>query len=101
MASALVPSETLIHAPPAPYYPDDLLPEIQTMLKALADLEIRYERERARLNSSPEPDEVKKRLLVRLRDRRRRERKPYVERLSVLERRMRAISDLGFSCTIH
>ncbi len=101
MPRAFVPPETLIHTPPAPYYPDDLLPKIQSVLKALADVEIRYERERARLNRSPEPAAVKKRLLARLRDRRRQEREPYVRRLSVLQRRMRAISDLGFSCTIH
>ncbi len=101
MPATFVPSETLIHMPPAPFYPDDLLPEIQSMLKALADMEARYERERDRLNRSPEPAAVKKRLLVRLRDRRRQEWEPYAKRLSVLQRRMRAISDLGFSCTIH
>ena len=101
MLGAFVPFQTLIHMPPAPFYPDDLLPEIQSMLKALADVEVRYERERDRLNRSPEPAAVKKRLLARLRDRRRQEREPYIERLSILQRRMRAISDLGFSCALH
>ncbi len=101
MPRAIVPSETLIHTPSGPYYADDLLPEMQSMLKALADIEVRYEREHDRLSRSPEPDEVKKRLLARLRERRRQEREPYLKRLSLLQHRMRAISDLGFSCAVH
>lgn len=101
MPRAFAPSEILIHAAPAPSHPDDLLPEIQGMLKALADVEVRYERERAHINRSSQPEEVKKRLLSRLRDRRRQEREPYLKRLSVLERQMRTFMDLGFSCMVH
>ena len=101
MSRTFVPSEALIHTPLASSYALDLLPEIQSMLKALADVEIRYKRERDRVSRSSEPDEVKKRALARLRDRRRREREPYVRRLAVLECRMKAISELGFSCAIH
>ncbi len=62
MPRAIVPSETLIHTPSGPFYADDLLPEMQSMLKALADIEVRYEREHDRLSRSPESDKVKKRL---------------------------------------
>ncbi|HEX2556385.1 MAG TPA: hypothetical protein VHL98_22020 [Microvirga sp.] len=101
MPRAFAPSDILMHAPPTPTYPDDLLPEVQGMLKALADVEVRYERERARLSRSPEPETEKKRRLSRLRERRRQEREPYVKRLSVLERRMQAIMGAGFSCMVH
>jgi hypothetical protein len=101
MPRAFVPSETLIPAIPAPSNPDDLLPEIRGLLKALADVEVRCDRERLRLSRSPEPEAVKKRLLARLRERRRQEREPYVKRLLLLERRMHAIMGAGFSCMVH
>ncbi|HEX2136941.1 MAG TPA: hypothetical protein VHG30_13730 [Microvirga sp.] len=95
MLRAFVPPETLIHTPPDPFYPADLLPELQSMLKALADVEVRYERERERLARSSEPDEVRERLLAALERQRRREREPYVRRLSELHARMVAAVDLG------
>ncbi len=101
MPRAFVPSDTLTYSSPTPFYPDDLLPEIRGLLKALADVEVRYERERLRLSRSPEPEAVKKRLLARLRERRRQEREPYVKRLLLLERRMQAIIGAGFSCMVH
>ena len=101
MLHAFVPSEVLIHAPLAPFYPEGLLPELQSMLKALADVEVRYEQDRKRLRRSAEPKETKERLLRDLERRRRRDREPYVKRLAGLQQRMRAISDLGFSCAAH
>ena len=96
MLRAFVPPETLVHTPPDPFYPADLLPELQSMLKALADVEVRYERERERLARSSEPEEVRKRRLGDLEQRRRREREPYLKRLSELQERMFANPDLGF-----
>ena len=51
MLHAFAPSAVLFHTPLAPFYPEELLPELQGMLKALADVELRYERERKRLRS--------------------------------------------------
>ena len=41
--------ESLAPLTQAATYPDDLLPELQTMLAALADLEVRYEKDREQL----------------------------------------------------
>jgi hypothetical protein len=100
MLRAFVPPEILIHTPLAPLYPDELLPELQSLLKALADVEVRYERDRKRLRRSAQP-ETKERLLRDLDERRRRDREPLVKRLAELQQKMRAITDLGFSCAIH
>ncbi len=101
MLHAFVPSEVLVHTLPVPFYPEDLLPEMQGMLKALVDVEVRYEQDRKRLRRLAEPKEVKERLSRDLERRRRREREPYVKRLAELQHRMRAVSDLGFSCAAH
>ena len=95
MLRAFVPPETLVHTPPDPFYPADLLPELQSMLKALADVEVRYERERERLARSLEPEEVRERLLGALEERRRREREPFVKRLSEIQERISADPELG------
>jgi len=41
MRRALVTNEVLVHTPPIPTYPEDLLPELQRLLAALADLDAR------------------------------------------------------------
>ncbi len=101
MPRAFVPSVTLTPMPADPLYPEDLLPEVQRVLKALSDVEVRYELEHDRIAQSHDPDAVKKRLLKQLKDRRRSEREPYVRRLSVLQQRILALSGLGFTCTVH
>ena len=101
MLHAFVPPAPLLHTPLAPFYPEQLLPELQSMLKALADVEVRYELDRKRLRRSAEPKEAKECLLRDLEDRRRREREPYVKRLTQLQQKVRAISDLGFTCAAH
>jgi hypothetical protein len=101
MLHAFAPPKPLLYTPLAPFYPEQLLPELQCMLKALADVEVRFERDRKRLRRSAEADETKKRLLRDLEERRRRDREPFLKRIAELQRKMRAISDLGFSCTAH
>ena len=49
-----------------PFYPDDLLPQLQQALALLADLETRYEIERDYLESWPGPKEVRDHLLAEL-----------------------------------
>ena len=49
-----------------PFYPDDLLPQLQRSLALLADLETRYEIERDHLESWSGPQEVKGHLLAEL-----------------------------------
>jgi hypothetical protein len=101
MPRAFVPSVTLIVTPADPLHPEDLLPEVQRLLKALADVEVCYEQEHDRLVQSSEPDAVKQRLLKQLKDCHRNEREPYVRRLNVLQQRILTQSGLGFSCTVH
>ena len=49
-----------------PFYPDDLLPQLQQTLVILADIEIRYEIERDYLESWSGPKDVKHHLLAEL-----------------------------------
>src|SRR5215207_772021 len=49
-----------------PFYPDDLLPQLQQTLALLADLETRYEIERDHLESWSGPKEIKDHLLAEL-----------------------------------
>ncbi len=101
MLHFFAPSEILFHTPLAPFYPEELLSELQGMLKALADVEVRYERDRKRIQSSAKPNDVKERLSRDLEERRRRDREPFVKRIAEFEEKIRAISDLGFSCAAH
>ena len=79
-------------------YPDDLLPELQIMLAALADLEVRYEKDREQLTAWQGPKAAKGRFAAQLEDRHQREREPYVQRLSDLQHRtitIMALQDIG------
>ncbi len=49
-----------------PFYPDDLLPQLQQTLATLADLQVRYEIERDYLEGWSGPAEVKDRLVAEL-----------------------------------
>ncbi len=49
-----------------PFYPDDLLPQLQQTLGTLADLQVRYEIERDYLEGWSGPAEVKDRLVAEL-----------------------------------
>ncbi|HZI75827.1 MAG TPA: hypothetical protein VFD73_17745 [Gemmatimonadales bacterium] len=50
----------------APFYPDDLLPQLQRTLALLADLELQHEIQRDQLESWSGPRHVKDRLLADL-----------------------------------
>lgn len=65
----------------APFYPDELLPQLQQTLAALADLEMRYEIGRDDVESWSGPRDVKDRLLAELEQGHR----AYRERLGVME----------------
>ena len=72
------------------FYPDGVLPTLQSMFACLADLDVRYEIERDYLEEWPGPDEVKRRLRAALEAGWRREREPIVRRLTRLEEQIRA-----------
>ena len=68
-------------------YPDDLLPELQIMLAALADLEVRYEKDREQLTAWEGPKAAKERFAAQLEECHQRDREPYLQRLSDLQYR--------------
>jgi hypothetical protein len=78
-------------AEPAGWYPDDLLPQLQKTLGALADVELRYEAARERLGHEAGRTSAE----VELEARYRREREPYVQRLEQLQRRIRLLVRSG------
>jgi hypothetical protein len=73
------------------YYPDDLLPKVQETLGALADIELRYEQERARLARLDGPDTARVHARRRLDDERKQERLAFERRLFRLHERMTEI----------
>jgi hypothetical protein len=90
--------ESLAPLTQAVTYPDDLLPELQIMLAALADLEIRYEKDREQLTAWEGPKAAKGWFAAQLENRHQREREPYVQRLSDLQHRtitIMALQDIG------
>jgi hypothetical protein len=64
------------------------LPDLQRTLAALADVELRYEAARERLEH--EPPSIREPFLVEIEARYRRERQPYAQRLEQLRGRVRA-----------
>ena len=70
------------------WYPEDLLPQLQHALAALADVECRYDAEKEELEASPKPGAVKKRLLAGLDEQRRHEKEPLHRKLAELHYRM-------------
>jgi hypothetical protein len=69
-------------------YPSDLTPEIQRALRALADIEARFEADQEGLEHWSGPSPAKQRLLAQLKARHGREREPLVQRLADLQREM-------------
>jgi hypothetical protein len=76
--------ESLAPLTQADTYPDDLLPELQIMLAALADLEVRYEKDREQLTAWEGPKAAKGRFVAQLEERHQRDREPYVQQLTNL-----------------
>ena len=101
MRRAFVTNGILIHTPPVPTYPEDLLPELQRVLAALADLDVRYETEREHLEDWSGPEEVKQRLLADLEQKHRVMREPYAMQVAELERQLAALPLCGLNRVVH
>jgi hypothetical protein len=71
-----------------PWYPADLLPQLQSTLAALADIELRYHSDQEQLQGWAGPEAIKARFAAQLEERYRRERNPYVQRLTELQHLM-------------
>jgi hypothetical protein len=68
-----------------PWYPADLLPQLQSTLAALADIEARYQCDQEQLQGWAGPEAIKMRFAAQLAERYQRERNPYVQRLTELQ----------------
>jgi hypothetical protein len=68
-----------------PSYPADLLPQLQSTLAALADIELRYHSDQEQLQGWGGPEAIKMRFAGQLAERYQRERAPYVRRLAELQ----------------
>src|SRR5215212_2810820 len=101
MRRTFVIPEALAHTPPVPTYPEDLLPKLQRVLAALADLDLRYETERDHLEGWSGPEEAKQHLLAELEQTHRATREPYAMRVAELERQLAALPLCGFNRVVH
>jgi len=100
MRRALVTNEVLVHTPPIPTYPEDLLPELQRLLAALADLDAR-ETKRDHLEEWSGPEEVKQRLLADLEQKYRATREPHAMHVAEAERQIAALPRCGLNRVLH
>ncbi len=74
--------------PPTRVDPADLTPKIQSILAALADVETRYETQRAQVEHWTGPAAWKARLRAGVEARHMRDRQPLVQHLAYLQREM-------------
>lgn len=71
-----------------PWYPADLLPQLQSTLAALADIELHCHSDQEQLQGWAGPEAIKTRFIAQLAERYQRERTPYVRRLAELQHLM-------------
>jgi hypothetical protein len=84
-----------------PFYPDDLLPQLQQTLATLADLQLRYEIEREYLEGWSGPSEVKDYLLAELEQCHRANRERFVSCLEGLRLKSRGLGPATLRRTDH
>ncbi|MEZ0170809.1 hypothetical protein [Microvirga sp. TS319] len=77
-------------ARPERMYSPDILPQLQSLLADLADIDFTCEKNLERIRRSPTDEDHKHRLVAALLERHREQRAPYVEELTALQERMRA-----------
>jgi len=70
-----------------PWYPADLLPQIQSALAALADIDVRDHSDREQLQAWSGSEAIKTRFAAQLEERHQRDREPYVQWLADLQNR--------------
>jgi hypothetical protein len=101
MSHTFVGPETLVHTPQVPIYPEDLLPQLQYVLAALADLEVQYELARELLDEWSGPEMVKAQLFAGLEQHHRAQREPYARRLAELKQQLAALPLCGVRRVVH
>ncbi|WP_262272438.1 hypothetical protein [Microvirga yunnanensis] len=73
---------------PCPWYPADLLLQLQSTLAALAELDVRHQIHQKQLHGWAGPKAIKMRYAAQLSERYQRERTPYVQRPTELQHLM-------------
>src|SRR5215211_6055828 len=68
-----------------PCYPADLLPQLQSTLAALADIDLHYQGDQEQLQGWAGPEAIKTRFAAQLAERYQQKRAPYVQRLAELQ----------------
>jgi hypothetical protein len=63
-------------------------PLLQSLLATLADLDFHYEQEREKLSSMSPDTNVRSHALKKLKNRHRERREPYIQQLTILQKRM-------------
>jgi hypothetical protein len=91
MTRRLVSSRLIRRAKRVLWSSDDLVPELQSTLRALADVEIRYEAARERIEREAIPGSSKHRHLAELEACHRLEVKPYARKLERLQHEIRSL----------
>lgn len=77
-----------------PWYSADLLPQLQSTLAVLADIEVHYQQSQEQLRAWAGPEAAKKQFAAQLAECHRQEREPYLQRLEELEQLMSRILPL-------
>src|SRR3954452_16151993 len=99
--SPFLASETLAHTPPVPTYQEDLLPEMQHVLAALANLEVRIGIERECLDNWSGRETLKAYVLAELEQDYRAKREPFVVRLAELKQQIATLPLCGVNRVVH
>jgi hypothetical protein len=63
-------------------------PLLQSLLATLADLDFNYEKEREKLSNTSPDTTIRIRALEKLKNRHRERREPYIQQLTILQKRM-------------
>jgi hypothetical protein len=74
------------------FYPPDILPSLQPILAALADIDLVHASEVAIVRDSDADEWLKQSVIRRLEERHKERRAPYVRQLEALEERIRALA---------
>jgi DNA-binding transcriptional MerR regulator len=69
-------------------YSPAVQPLLQSLLATLADLDFDYEQQREKLSTTSPDTSVRSRALEKLKNRHRERREPYIQQLTILQKRM-------------
>jgi hypothetical protein len=73
-------------------YPSELLPSLQSLLAALADIDFEHESDIETIRSSSADESVKQTAIRKLQEHHQERRAPYIRQLTALQKQMQAIT---------